>query len=355
MADPVRRKTLKKNANGPPKAPNVYCCRCGTAYNKQAGFFTVSHSPLYRGSGYLPFCNNCVDKMFEQYKTELGDERKAAYRMCMKMDLYWNEDAYATVEKTAGAYSRIRRYVSSMNLNRYIDKTFDDTIAEEEIKVRQSAILSADNNAEEMEAVPAPDDTPEEPEPEIEIPESTRAFWGPGYTPEMYLELDERKRYWLAGYPEGYMMDIGEEAIIRQICNLEIDINHDRAAGKDTDKKINTLNTLIGSMNLKPTQKKAVDVDPGLDSMPFGVGIWKWENTRPVPETDPEFKDVNKIVWYITVFFLGHLCSMIHIKNTYCKMYEDEIKKLRVERPEYDDEDDEAVFNAAFAEADGGD
>lgn len=55
------------------------------------------------------------------------------------------------------------------------------------------------------------------------------------------------------------------------------------------------------------------------------------------------------IVRYITVWFLGHLCKMLGIKNTYCKLYEDEIAKMRIERPEYEDEDDETMFNDIFS------
>ena len=40
---------------------------------------------------------------------------------------------------------------------------------------------------------------------------------------------------------------------------------------------------------------------------------------------------------------------MLGIKNSYCKLYEDELAKMRIERPEYDDEDDETMFNDIFS------
>ena len=39
---------------------------------------------------------------------------------------------------------------------------------------------------------------------------------------------------------------------------------------------------------------------------------------------------------------------MLGIKNTYCKLYEDELAKMRIERPEYEDDDDETMFNNIF-------
>jgi hypothetical protein len=40
---------------------------------------------------------------------------------------------------------------------------------------------------------------------------------------------------------------------------------------------------------------------------------------------------------------------MLGIKNSYCKLYEEELAKIRVERPEYEDEDDETLFNDIFS------
>lgn len=346
MADAPKRKRLEKVPQNTiaPTNSKFFCSRCGTAFSRQKGYFPVSHSPMYRGTGYLPFCNDCLDTMFDEYRQSLGSDREAMRRMCMKLDLYWHDSIYDMVERTAGVNSKVRNYIGKTNIIRYIDKSFDDTIDDEERSgVRQA--VSQDDGVQQGYL-------PEEEEEEIvDIPEDVVLFWGPGYTPKMYLELEERKKYWISRFPDGYNFDIGEEALIRQICNLEIDINHDRAAGKSIDKNVNTLNTLLGSANLKPTQKKDDGADAELENMPFGVGIRKWENTRPVPEPDPEFQDVDGIVRYITVWFLGHLCHMVGIKNTYCKLYEEEMERLRVTAPEFEDEDDEALFDHVFSES----
>lgn len=346
MADAPKRKRLEKVPQDTMPVTNskFFCSRCGTAFSRQKGYFPVSHSPMYRGTGYLPFCNDCLDTMFDEYRQLLGSDREAMRRMCMKLDLYWHDSIYDMVERTAGVNSKVRNYIGKTNIIRYIDKSFDDTIADEERSGIRQAVAQDDGVQQGY--------LPEEAEEEIiDIPEDVILFWGPGYTPKMYLELEERKKYWISRFPTGYNFDIGEEALIRQICNLEIDINHDRAAGKSIDKNVNTLNTLLGSANLKPTQKKDDGADAELDNMPFGVGIRKWENTRPIPEPDPELQDVDGIVRYITVWFLGHLCHMVGIKNTYCKLYEEEMERLRVTAPEFEDEDDETLFDHMFGES----
>lgn len=344
MADAPKRKRLEKvqQDNLPVSNQKFYCYRCGMAFSRQKGYFPVSHSPMYRGIGYLPFCNDCIDTLFDEYRQSLGSDREAMRRLCMKLDLYWHNSIFDMVERTAGVNSKVRSYIGKTNIIRYIDKSYDDTVEEEE----RNGIAAARQEERVQTGYLPEDDAQEE---NIDIPEDVILFWGPGYTPKMYLELEERKKYWLSRFPVGYNFDIGEEALIRQICNLEIDINHDRAAGKSIDKNVNTLNTLLGSANLKPAQKKSEEADAELDNMPFGVGIRKWENTRPIPEPDPELQDVDGIVRYISIWFLGHLCKMLGIKNTYCKLYEDEMERLRVKTPEFEDEDDESMFNNIFS------
>lgn len=343
MAEAPRRKRLEKIEEEPKRnEQKYYCCRCGSSHSRQKGFFPVSHSPMYRGSGYLPMCSDCVDDLYEKYINELGSEKAAMRRVCMKLDLYWSDSIWASVERTAGLQSRVRNYIGKTNLVRFIDKNFDDTLEEEECIAPVQTKTVIDTPADEPEI----SDEPEEIE-VIEVAQEVLDFWGPGYTPTMYLDLEQRRGYWMSRFPKNTEIDIGTEALIRQICNLEIDINRDRAAGKPIDKSVNALNTLLGSASLKPTQK--TESDTGMENTPFGVWIHRWEDELPVPEVDPEFEDVDGIVRYFEIWFKGHLSKMLGLKNAASKLYEETIQKMRVERPEYDDEDDdEDVFNDIF-------
>ena len=155
-------------------------------------------------------------------------------------------------------------------------------------------------------------------------------------------------------YPSTTELDIGTETLIRQICILEIEINKARMEGKPVDKLINTLNTVLGSANLKPTQKKE-DADAELEKMPLGVGIQKWEYSRPLPPTPKEKRDINQVIKNITTWYLGHACKMVGIRNSYCKMYEDAMAELRVENPDHAEEDDDTLLNSVFGDLEEGD
>lgn len=339
MSDAPKRRKLDKVQDDHVKSPTrYYCCRCGVSYSRQKGYFPVSHSPMYRGSGYLPICNECIESLYEQYIATLSDDKEAMRRICMKLDLYWNEDIYAMVERTAGVHSRIRSYIGKTNIVRYIDKTFDDTLFEEAQKNAEtksdsftfSTLQCADNDEAELY--------------EPTVDQELIDFWGAGYTYDFYMELERHFKDWTNGVP---VLDPSERSLYKQICLLEVIISRDSAQGKAIDKNVNALNTLLGSMNLKPAQKKG-EVDEDLENMPLGVGIQKWENSRPLPETPKQNRDIRGVVKNITTWYLGHACKMVGLRNSYCKMYEDAMEELRVKRPEYDEEDDDTLLTDIF-------
>lgn len=298
------------------------CSRCGQAYGRRVGNFQTSYAALYKGVGYLPICKTCVDAMYTDFLTQCDSPKDAVRQMCRKLDLYWNEDVFETVQKKNTSRTIMSQYNQRINSISYAGKSYDDTLKEE-------GVLWLFN-----------------PKSEDGVDKDVAAFWGPGYTPTMYAELEQRRAYWMSRLPDGVDLDIGTEAIIRQICSIEIDINRDRAAGRNVEKSIAAFNQLLGSANLKPVQRKQDDVDASLAEVPMGVWLYRYENERPLPEIDDDLKDVNGMRKYVFTW-MGHLCKMLGLKNAYSQLYEDEIAKYSVEKPEYDGDDDESFFGEA--------
>lgn len=320
------------------------CSRCGVAYGRRKGNFPVSYSVLYKGMGYIPVCKDCIDTMYNTYLAQCGDARDAVHQMCRKLDLFWSDKVYNMVAAKNTPRSMMTQYIAKTNTSAYIGKSYDDTLlADGTMWTFRGAV--ADEQPNETETTQQSQEQEDE---EIQIASDTVAFWGPGYTPKMYIELEQRRSYWMSRFPSDMELDIGTEALIRQICSLEIDINRDRAAGRSADKSITALNTLLGSANLKPAQRKQEDVDAALASVPMGVWLYRYENKRPLPEIDDDLKDVNGIKRYIFTWF-GHVLKMLGVKNKYSQLYDEEIERLRVERPEYDGDDDELFFSSIDA------
>lgn len=315
-----------------------FCTRCPRSFTKQKSNFPASQSPLYKeNGGYLPVCRHCVEEMYQHYKTVFDDEQAAIRRICMKFDIYWSDRIYKMLNKTSTTGSRVQSYISKSNLYQFVGKTFDDTLDEENSIFQRAADVDDVETSNNEDAV---------------ITSDVEEFWGAGFSTSFYIDLERRLKYW-CGDVDRSTMDVSECAIIRQICMLEVTIARDTAAGKQTDKSVNALNNLLGSANLKPVQKKKEEnMDAAAEATPFGLWIRKIENTRPISTPDPQLSDVDGIAKYISVWFFGHLCKMMKIENKYSYLYEEEMARLRVERPEYEGEDEEAVFEDIFARAD---
>lgn len=324
-------------------ASSSVCRKCGKAYGRLKGNFPVNYGPLYKGNNYIPYCRDCVDELYETYLAESKSALTAVRQVCRKLDIYWNQGVFANVERKNSSRSMMTGYLAAINSTKLAGKCYDDTL-------REYGSLWAFGLGATVQAVE--NSSPDTSDSVCDPPsEDIKAFWGPGYSDAMYKELDDRYQYWLTQYPDDEELSIGEMALLRQICNLEISIAHNRSQNKSIEKEVNSLNSLIGSINLRPDKKKAVEGSLN-ETTPFGVWIRKIEDTRPLPDIDPQFEDVDGIRKYINVWFLGHLCKMLRIKNTYSKLYEEEMEKLRVERPEYKGEDDDAVMEDIFSRAD---
>lgn len=333
----------------------VSCPRCGTEYPTRRGHFHVCYASNYKGVGYLPICHKCVATMFDQYLVTCIDARLAMRQICRKLDLFWSDEIYDYVKDRSASKTLVVAYLKRLSNTQYIGKSYDDTLSEEGTlwDFSDSDARGTQRKSTTQAPVECADgeDAPYEPLPDI--PQEVVDFWGPNYCPEMYLELEKRRLYWMKRlkFAEDAEIDAGTEALIRQICGLEIDINLERSAGRAPDKLISSLNTLLGSAQLKPDQRKD-EISKADANTPFGVWIKRWEDSRPIPEVDPSMRDVDGIKKYIATWFHGHLAKMLGLKKAELKLYEDEIARLRVERPEYDEDDDEELINDFFSEFD---
>lgn len=318
------------------------CAKCGTEYSRHKGYFPVSYAANYKGLGYIPICGKCIESLYNTYLSQCNNARDAVRQVCRKLDLFWSSSVYDIVEKKATTRSVMLQYIIKINTTTYAGKSYDDTLALEGNLWSFRYKGPSDDESGESNSGDYQED-------EIDITPEIKALWGPGYSIEMYSALEQRRRYWISRLPEGVEMDIGMEVIIKQICCLELDINRDRAAGKSVDKNITTLNSLLGSANFKPNQKQQDSPDSAIANTPLGVWLFRYENKRPLPEIDDELKDVNHILKYVFTWF-GHVFKMLGKKNGFTKLYDSAIERLRVEKPEYADEDDEDLLVDALSD-----
>lgn len=306
---------------------DYYVCQtCGKHYKKRKGNFSPSKSPIYAGTdGYINTCKNCVDNMFTQYTDFFGgNEERAIERICQLFDYYFNESALAASRKISEDRSRISVYISKIQIKPHLGKTYSDTILE----TKQDSIDNMDDalECEEMDTAHL---------------KKAVSVWGFGFSPEQYTILNDMFDDW-----KSRVVVDGKtrETLVRELCIIKLQMN---LALKDNNvelytKLMKTYQETMKSANLQPLQEDANDKAA---EKPLGVMIQMFESERPIQKCRPEWEDVDGIVKYITIYFLGHLCKMLKINNRYSALYEAEMAKYRVEIPELEEADDEDVFN----------
>lgn len=306
-----------------------HCCSCGKKFAVQRGNFMPSQSYLFTHNNmFAPVCYNCVEKEYEDYYTSLGSYTKAFERVCLHWDIYWEEELFknCVVSKGKTGVGLIKEYVRRTYTAQKRGKTFDTYLDSlNGTKITNISEMEEFNNNEDDDC----------------LSEDTIRFFGLGYSKEEYNFLQSEYDDWANRYE---CQTKAQEELFKNLSLTQLKIQQATNQGTDIGKLMETFNKLLDNANISP---KRTDDNLTKDSQCLGSLIKKWEENQPIPEPNPEWKDVDGIVKYVTVYFLGHLCKMIGIKNTYSKLYDEEMQKYRVERPEYED-DDEALFDSVF-------
>lgn len=316
------------------KKEKCVCFYCGNEYVETN--YYKSNSIFYSNIGKIPYCKQCIEKFYqsfcEKYTNEgcLNPEKKAVKRLCMIFDIYYKEDAYNAAidnaKKREMNISPMGAYMKMIQLSQYNrnKETYEDTITQEE---RENFVVNIATDISDS----------------VKIDEQIMNFFGSGFKEEDYVFLNREYEDWIARHE---CKTKAQEEVFKRLCFKQLEILKATQRGEDTKDLDATFQKLLETAKLQPKQNSG---DTTADNQTFGTLIDKWENTRPLPEIDEELKDVDKIGWYIDVFFKGHLSKMMGLKNGLSNLYTKFMKKYTVEKPEYSDEENsEILFDAIF-------
>lgn len=306
------------------------CPACDEFISTYEGFYTDKRYV----TGYYPECKRCVKAQVEQRtnsRQEPNETVESVQKMLLKMDLPYIDSLYmAQVKNVADASSEKNRHsafaqyiVAIKSLPQYNTKTWADS-----------------------EFAPDDDMNPDYEQKEVKktIKAGRKRFGN--YPNEDLMFLEDEYQDWTTRYS---CESKAQELLFKRICFKELEIDKAQKSGRDTKEMDKTLQELMSSLSVKPSQKNSNSLT---ETMTFGQLIDKWEQEKPIPEPDEEFKDVDKIGLYIDVFFKGHLSKMMGLKNAFSALYERYIAKYTVKKPEYDEDvDSEVLFDKIFGKS----
>lgn len=282
-------------------------------------------------SGVVPTCKKCLNKIALGYneKTKKNDETEENFKKALQLanlpfirKLY--NSAKSTIENTTNETRRTSVFYQYMtmvqSLPHYDGMTWEDGEF---------------------------DDDPVEEEKEVKLGKDKKKIaikrFGAGYTDGAYNFLLNQYEDWTARYT---IESKAQEVLLIEICKAQYKLHEADINGEDTKDLIKSLQDLMGSLNIRPNQKDAKGI---ADAKSLGQMIEMWEEHDPIPEPDDDFKDVDKIAFYIDTFFKGHLAKMMGLKGAFSTMYERFMDKYTVKKQVYKDgKTSEEMFEQIF-------
>ena len=335
LANTDRNTTINKDFKLPPfysedldPDRKYYCTCCGKKFPTQRGNFSKSKSLLYRGNnGYIPICKECLSQYYltlaESFYEGEHAEEKAIERICQIVDWPYSERAVELTMNRPSSMNRITSYPSKINITAIQKKdgeTYLDTL-----KLRSAnnnLIMSEDDIDDEEEEVNLQDSSESTENEGFKVTKEIIRTWGTGFTPEQYEYLEDQYSDWKA---KCVCNTKPQEELYKNLARAQLNVIIAQQGGGKVSDALNDVQKLMSSANILPKQNSD---NPYADTETFGTLLKKYEETRPIPEPAPEWRDVDGIRKYVNTWFRGGLAKALHIENKNTKLFDEQMKEM---------------------------
>lgn len=266
------------------KVEKFKCTQCGSEKYLTRDFYKSS-SKMNSDTNRMNICKNCVQDKYDYYLTKYsGDAELALKHTCLNLDSYFSEPLFIECGKTDGNF--LGEYFRKLNVEK---ATRDKTSADNSVLSEESnKMISVDDTLVNQEVVD---------------------FWGEGFSANTYGKLERRYKKYSEHYPNKRLQ---EQEIIKQLCELSVMKEECRINGKtaDYDKISTQIRKTMEDLNVLP--KQSADDE---DQLTLGKIIKMIEEEEPIPETNEEFDDVNKIEFVMEKYFIKPFKQVLGLKN----------------------------------------
>lgn len=305
----------------------LLCPKCNTWQKAETGFY---YDKDYATNRY-PTCKRCIQMAVEQRKTdreEPNETKESVMKVCQRMNRVFDENFYNECVKGAldsvkekNRQSPFATYITAIqSLPNWRGKSWEDSIFLDEVN-------QSDEDINENSR----------------IIKAARKRFGTEYSLADLHFLETQYEDWVQRYT---CENKAQELLFQRIAHTQLAIEKAQRSGKDTDKLDKTLQDLMASNAIKPSSSNSNSYS---DAKTFGQLIELWEETKPIPEVEDDFKDVDNIALYTDVFYRGHLAKMMGLKNGYSALYDSYMDKYRAKKKIYEEEENsEALFDQIF-------
>lgn len=258
--------------------PTQECTSCGKVKSVSSANFYKSYSVMYKSThdNRMTICKECVLNIVGEFKNQFQSELKGLYALCRMLDVLYDEAIYTSAKEQAATKdgNPYQYYFQKvLSLPQFANKTFLDSA--------QADLNLIDKQAGEVTI--STDDIG------VEITHETRMKWG-NLPDEDLLFLEYNYEQWVTRHQ---CESKAEEILFEEICHVQLDINKLRMSGGDTTKKVDQLQKLMQSANIRPLDQTAIAANENV--MMWGTTVAAIEKHEPCEffseYRDKEYKD----------------------------------------------------------------
>ena len=305
----------------------LLCPKCNTWQKADTAFYFDKEYATNR----YPICKRCLLLEVEQRKSdreEPNETKESVQKVLRKMNRIFDEGFYDECVKGAldsvkerNRQSPFATYITAIqSLPQWKNKTWEDSIFLDE----------SNQNDEDINE-------------NSRIIKAARKRFGTEYSLADLYFLETQYEDWVQRYT---CESKAQELLFQRIAHTQLAIEKAQKSGRDTDKLDKTLQDLMTSNAIKPASNNSGSFS---EAKTFGQLIELWEQDKPIPTVEEDFKDVDNIALYTDVFYRGHLAKMMGIKNGYSALYDSYMDKYRAKKKTYEEEENsEALFDQIF-------
>ena len=322
----------------------IHCLYCGEKNDSDT--YYSSDSLQYRAYGKIPYCRDCIDKMYQGYLDEFTrlkysfPEKRAVQRLCMALDLYYDDKIFENAEKEfkretekfQNELTFIYYYIKQVKMYQYRKKSYNSTIENEYKDIKEKVGIMSTFNSDDNED-------------QEKIAKAVKIF-GAGFPDEDYLWLLNEYEDWTSRHE---CQTKSQEDTFKAICHNRLNAYKANLRGESTKDLDKTFKDLLDTGNLQPKQNKG-NVIAEKKGMAELMELWEDVVKKPVPKPKGHLADIDHI-GELDGFMRGHTCKMVGVQNFYSEVYSKLMKQFTVNKPEYEnDYDSETAFDNLFGD-----
>lgn len=240
--------------------------------------------------GYVPYCKNCVNKIYEYYLKETGSDKSALYFTLMKLDIPFIEEIYNSIaEKKTVTISTYISTLQKRTTNKDVWCDFNATN------------VKLDKNEVQMQTV-------EDKKNELYNLEKT---WGKQDCMEDYNFLEETFKRYTQGIE---FINPQQEDLYKDLCRDRLllrKINDNRYNGEESLDKVQ--NRISKTMSILKIDQYENNKPKTLSEQSLfeKIRLCDENNVKDIYSEPSKYYDLNKVQYYIEKFSLRPLANML--------------------------------------------